>query len=774
MYLAQALQKITTISISPGSTQVIETILEELKIFGLPQPVTIKTSSEWVEKEKSFRIGIVSRESMRKITGKPELDVDKNWVSFSVDENGSGWLLSTQPYYLYSFARYVMDVLGRKMMSALSLPVVVSPSFHWQRVSYDYFLTQEGRSQKGLNRETYVRELARTGFTHLEVNGLGYPMALENGPKGETYPMFYTYCPALDQFVTSRLNKGLYPTYYLSANLEYLKQNAALARKYGLVPGMLCFEPRSVPEEFFQKYPMLRGARIDHPFRSFQPRYNMTITHPVVLDHYAEMLQNLMREVPDLGYINIWTNDSGAGFEHTKSLYVGRNGGPYLIREWKDDSEIARLAGNNALRFLRTLRDAGQEINPDFRVITRMESFYGEHDTVWNGLRDKLEVETSGLAIKGWKEPAHHPRYKDVTAINPGTVYQQKYQETETALKKELEERDSQAHYYFTVGPHWMFEPLLGVPYPKLTHLKLKQMTKAEFYHLAHSGGTTPPELVPFNINHEIVRQYLYDAEMNIDSAVHDYAMSVAGNQYAGKLLQAWDLAEEAIISFPNVTSLYSAFGFTWYRLWSRPFVPDIEALSEQERAWYQDHMCTTPHNPNNVDLSRDVLFQLVKPSNCARIIERIDQNSLPPLDEAIKILSVADGQSETLPALYDQWIRLRALRSWITTQRNVAAWIDGVYGFENADSEAEKNLHKESVQLMMKIELQNTDELADLLSSGVEFMAMTDSGETPLVYGTNLRDNLRKRKQLMEDHFDDDPYIDHDYIMKQAGKPVV
>ena len=52
--------------------------------------------------------------------------------------------------------------------------------------------------------------------------------------------MFYTYCPALDQFVYSSLNKGLYPFYYLSANLAVLKRNAALARKYGLVPGLLC------------------------------------------------------------------------------------------------------------------------------------------------------------------------------------------------------------------------------------------------------------------------------------------------------------------------------------------------------------------------------------------------------------------------------------------------------------------------------------------------------------------------------------------------------
>ena len=56
-------------------------------------------------------------------------------------------------------------------------------------------------------------------------------MGLEDGPKGETYPMFYTYCPALDQFVYSSLNEGLYPKYYLSANLASMKENARLARE---------------------------------------------------------------------------------------------------------------------------------------------------------------------------------------------------------------------------------------------------------------------------------------------------------------------------------------------------------------------------------------------------------------------------------------------------------------------------------------------------------------------------------------------------------------
>ena len=55
--------------------------------------------------------------------------------------------------------------------------------------------------------------------------------------------------------------------------------------------------------------------------------------------------------MPDLGFIHVWTNDSGAGFEFVTSLYAGRNGGPYLLREWKSHDEIARAAAANVLTY---------------------------------------------------------------------------------------------------------------------------------------------------------------------------------------------------------------------------------------------------------------------------------------------------------------------------------------------------------------------------------------------------------------------------------------
>ena len=57
------------------------------------------------------------------------------------------------------------------------------------------------------------------------------------------------------------------------------------------------------------------------------------------------------------------------------------------------------------------------------------------------------------------------------------------------------------------------------------------------------------------------------------------------------------------------------------------------------------------------------------------------------------------------------------------------------------------------------------------LVDSGVEFMATTDLGESPLMHGRNLKDLLARRIALMERHADDDPFIDHDYMMRMAGR---
>ena len=755
MKLREALLNTRIIRYQPGGPEVLETVAS-LLMEHFPEMMELRGNLNGNESGGVLQLAVAEEKAPL-------------GIFFSIQEDGSGALFAKNTCHIYSF---ICDLLENRLDDQVDKYAEgrhIEPAFDWNRVTYDYFLTQEGRIQKDLNRNSYVAELARLGFTHVEVNGLGSPMGFETGPKGEIYPMFYTYCPALDQFVYSELNKGIYPYYWLSANMNYLEENARLAIRYGLIPGLLCFEPRSVPEQFFEKYPMLRGARVDHPFRSFKPRFNMTVTHPKVLEHYSEMLSKILQTIPEIGYICVWSNDSGSGFEHTKSLYVGRNGGAYLIREWKNDDEISRLAGENVIRFLGCLRDAGRKINPSFRVLTRMESFYGEHDTVWEGLGDGIDIETCSLLTRGWAIPYSHPVYSDNKDINGGAVHQTEFWPEEMEEVRDLEQRGGKVNFYMAHGPHQMFEPLMGVPYPFLTWEKLGRMYLAGVTNLAQMGGTFPPEQVPYNINHEVLRTFMFNPAGDPEIEITKIAERWSGVEYAALLVNAWKLSEQAILGFPNVSSLYSSIGFTWYRLWVRPLVPDIEAISQEERSYYENFMCTTPHNPNNVDLAKDVLFTLISDEKAAKDVLRIDENVWKHLDEAIEILEEADCE-ECPDIIHDQLIRIKALRCWIMTSRNVASWVSSVHGYLASGNEIKKESCRSALRVMMALEIENSLNLLDILDDDVSFMALTDKGETPLVHSMNIRENLRKKIKLMQEHMDDEPYIDRDYIERRAG----
>jgi hypothetical protein len=106
-------------------------------------------------------------------------------------------------------------------------------------------------------------------------------------------------------------------------------------------------------------------------------------------------------------------------------------------------------------------------------------------------------------------------------------------------------------------------------------------------------------------------------------------------------------------------------------------------------------------------------------------------------------------------------------------TNRNVAAWVSAVHGFMGAQSEVAKESCREAVRSLIELEIRNSFALLELLSDDVEFMAMTDKGETPLIHGMNIKENIRKRITLMQEHIDDEPFIDNNYIVRQSGLQV-
>lgn len=777
MKINEVIRRVKEVRIPKNGYPVEETIAKELiKSYGCRADVQKVEDSGFVSEEGTLYIAVVPKGLLKRLDRQGlEFASSDDWVSLNSDINGCLWLLGSQSYFLYAgFTRLSEDLADEDVAGAL--PWIQEMGFSIQKSTFDLFLTQYARSIRNFDRERYIREFARLGFTHIEVNALGFLSPWEKGVSGEFYRDFYTYCPALDQFVSSRLNQGIYPAEYLAKNLRRLKENARLAVKYGLVPGLLCFEPRSVPDAMLEKYPTLRGARVDHPFRSFKPRYNLSIAHPVVRKHYQELLIRLMKEVPELAFMTIWSNDSGAGFEHTKSLYVGRNGGAYLIREWKEDEAIAKSAAENIVRFFTLLRDAGTRIKPDFRIVTRLESFYGERSHLWPKLGDRVDVEVNSLLAQGWEPNYTHPRYTDVRVL--GSAYHNTLVEEEKVPMDELISRDSRTYFYHAFGTHTNHEPILGIPFPWLTYQKLKALADLGVKTLAHMGGIHPPDKVPYAVNQEVFRLFQLNPCLEIEEGVRQIAFRYVGGLFAGELVRGWRLVEQAIRAFLPL-SIYTHYGVVWQRLFVRPLVPDIDKIPEPERAYYESFMCTSIHNPNRIDLAQDVLFELVSKDYAHMAFLRIDENVWDPLDAAIQHFgrlrdkAGTAGDRNAADVFADQYFRTRALKCLYMTLRNTAVWIYAVHEYlESAESAIRTGCRKLLDEMIAK-EIENCQELIRLWEEApVEWLIVSESGETPFIHGGNFPELVAKKISLMEKYRDDEPFIDPDYMTRIKNDP--
>jgi hypothetical protein len=717
---------------------------------------------------RGLAIGLASRDSTQSLKLPAAAhQPGAAWMWLRVSDSGAGEIVATHGSFLFAAVRLLInhaDHSGEITREALAKGLFLPASFHWHRPHWDACFAQYWRSARGFEPEHYVATLAEAGFTHAEVNSLQAHMPHEDLVAWEYYPQFYTYSPGFNHFVDTPLTRGLWPALYLDANLEHLKKLAGLARRYGLKPGVCMFEPRTMPERFFQKFPSLRGARVDHPFRSRLPRYTMAQDHPIVQRHYREALQKLIRAVPDLSYMSVWTNDSGAGFEHTASLYVGRNGGPYMIREWRSHDKVAEAAGQSIVRYLQNLRAAAADLNPEFDVILRIEPFKVEHDHIKAGMGPHITWEAPSLLVRGYSLPYPHPKYPDNPGV-AGSIFHTTMdpEEAETLKQSRAQGVDPVLHYSASgVVNH---EPLLGLPFPRLIHAKLSAARATGVSRISAVGGLANTARAPYWPNPVAIQAAQFFPDRTIDDVVRAYATRLVGATEADALTRAWNDFEAALVYQPLVP-LFCAFGFCWQRTWDRPFVPDIEAIPSSDREYYERHGCFQHNNPGLNDLGKDVLFDLITRESGAKMASDMDREVLPRLRTLIAGLESRLAGLQTDSAAHAVFIdlhdRVRGYLHWVTSLRNVCAWCENVYGYLAEKDPAAKSACEKSLQSAIDLELENTRGLLALIkNSKTEFMVVSGVAENTFFYGENLADHLATKIHLTEKYRHHPPRID-------------
>jgi hypothetical protein len=732
MKLVEALKTCSAVQYAVDARPVVSTVADALCPTLMPQASLFRGDPP--PEKDSLRLGL---DGDFAAVG-PALKPEGEWAFFRFAA-GSGELSASAPHLLYALFCRLRDEWLEEPAASFVSGRLLKPSFRWLAGRDEFLTGRLGFSQRRRRSvdfddiEAGMRELARLGCNHVVINELAR-RAWETGPAGEVYYRFYDYTPDIDQYVETRLNAGTYPSEYLQANLSLLKRLARLAQRYGLVPGFYAAHPRSVPESLLARYPFLRGARIDHTFRSYLPRYTLSVSHPAVRWHYAELIRTLLRQVPELGFIKMLLNDSGSGFEYTASLYPGRNGGPYIVREWRPDAEIAQKAADNVIRYYRSLRDAARQIRPDFHLMTGLKNIAEEQGPILAGMDGGINLQTQSQ-----RADVNDPEWQ--------------------ATRTDLESR----------GAHVLSDTnatgssyVLGVPSPWTVARRLqgeldKGFDRIDLY-------LNPVYMAPWDINREVVVAFQVGEQENLDARLSRLAQRWAGDA-APTLMEIWRQCDTAVRHAP-IHFLYGWLGFTWYRWWVRPFVPDISAIPQAERTYYEEPMLTVFNNPHNIDFAADALWSLDSIEACDTALADFATKVWPALDKALALaVEPARAGNEFWVDLHD---RLYAYRCYAKTMSHICAWIAGVHGYIAAEDTAAKEARRHQVDQAVKGELANARRLLVLWRrSDTDFMPLQDQGESVHNYGLNLGELIERKITLMEKYGDREPRIDTDHIFR-------
>ena len=120
--------------------------------------------------------------------------------------------------------------------------------------------------------------------------------------------------------------KPYLPMDFVEKNKQLMLEKAKYLREIGLGAAVWSYDLRYMPDAYFEQYPELLGARVDHPRRSLKPAYCMDVDEQATLDIYTDMAKQLFTAVPEIGVFIFKVNDAGSGINWAGLQYDAPNG----------------------------------------------------------------------------------------------------------------------------------------------------------------------------------------------------------------------------------------------------------------------------------------------------------------------------------------------------------------------------------------------------------------------------------------------------------------
>ncbi len=672
---------------------------------------------------------------------------DRTWEVMCATPAGGRVVTGSSPL---AAARATLDVVDRLLRrEPPPEPELRTRAFTSLAVEFDDWSAGFHRMADGFDMERHAADLVRIGVETLEVNLLAdvVPVQVrERRVHEDMYPWWSIYCAALDMFVESDLTRGTYPRELLERNLARLRETADLARYWGLTPRFVAFEPRAWPERLFDRYPELRGARVDCSDYSAEPEFAPDPNHPLVREHYAQMMARLMEELPDLGLFSVWSQDSCAGFPWAQRLYAGPNG-PRGARH--------RPVEDGVVSLMTALRDAGRAVNPDLQLTICLSWFGAEEvEAICEALPDDIgasytvapDRQRLRRGLRDWT-PIERIR---AHGIEP---------------QVQLEE---------IANPWKPLGPMLGFPFPFLAYDQLADaQQRGKVRDLILRGGVQTEVFVPNYINNEVIRAFVRQGSaLDVEELIERHAEQWTGSgEQARALLSAWRLCDRVFREYQVLAwTVTFVSGRTLWRRLVKPLVPNQALLEYEDYGWYREFEFTVGRtDPAWFDHFFKGWTRMVRDDEAHEALGRYDEQLLPRLAQAVEALDACAELSETCRDVRD---RVRCMNHALTTERNLLQVQEAIHAClaENREYPVRSG-HVGRLRAAIEDEIANAEQFAELLRESPSTLIPATSGiETTFMLRAPLWYLLELKVAAMRRHINDGPGPWFDELLQPGG----
>ena len=168
--------------------------------------------------------------------------------------------------------------------------------------------------------------LKRYGQVQIDIGVLADKSWYEMPQGGSPWHEYAAQASCMAKFFPHPAIAPYIPAEWVLKNRELLLAKAAVLRGLGLDAAFSSDDTHFLPEAFFEKYPTLRGPRVDHPRRSKREEFSWCVDQKQTRDMIEWMAAELKRQVPEIKTIMSHNNDAGAGLCWAAALYSGPNG----------------------------------------------------------------------------------------------------------------------------------------------------------------------------------------------------------------------------------------------------------------------------------------------------------------------------------------------------------------------------------------------------------------------------------------------------------------